>query len=147
MTIRRETKQVYFLEYRQEGTKLVVRTSQESCHACHASGARAIRTYALPKVDPELLASVNTRLLSYGAADFGPSIDSGRLGPALDDSRCTGCHDGRTRGRLFAIHLAEMRYYLKTLHAMPPGHPLSDGEADALLERVYARWREASEKR
>lgn len=139
MTIHRETRRAYFFEYRWRGDRPVIDRSTESCYSCHASGPRLVRTYDLEKVDRLTLAEFNRKLLSYGAADFGESVDPERLGPALDDARCVGCHDGRTRGRLYAMHLPTMAYYLKTIRAMPPGDPMSEDEATSLIARHYQR--------
>jgi hypothetical protein len=144
MAIHRETRRVYFFEYGSQGGRRVYRQSKESCYSCHASGPRLVRTYTLEKVDAARLAEFNRKLLSYGAADFGDSIDPARLGPALDDARCAGCHDGRTRGHLYAMNLPTVGYYLQTLRAMPPGAPLSPTEAENLIATQFRRY-EASQ--
>jgi len=142
LAIHRQTRRTYMFEYRREGSAIHPGAGKDSCYSCHPSGPRLIRTYALPQVDPRLLAAFNARLLSYGAADFGDDLDPARLGPALDDARCTGCHDGRSRGRLYQIHTRTMAYYLKELAAMPLGDPLPPAECDRLLYRQYSRWKE-----
>lgn len=133
MTIHRETRRVYFFEYHWQGPRPRYDQSTESCYSCHVSGPRLVRTYDLPKVDLARLAEFNRKLLSYGAADFGDSLDPARLGPPLSDARCTPCHDGRTRGKLYAQHSATIAYYLDTLRLMPPAAPLSAPEARRLL--------------
>lgn len=145
MTIHRQTKRVYFFEYRWKEGRVVYDQSTESCYSCHASGPRLVRTYDLPKVDPTVLGEFNRKLLSYGAAQFGDSVDPVRLGPPLDDARCTGCHDGATRGRLYAMHLPTLGYYLQTLRSMPPGAPLDPDAARALIIRQYHRFVAAPE--
>lgn len=143
MTIHRETRRVYFFEYRRQGDRKVFGQSKESCYSCHASGPRLVRTYDLEKVDRSLLADFNRKLLSYGAADFGDSVDPKRLGPAVEDERCAACHDGRTRGRLYATHLPTMGYYLQTIRAMPPGAPLSLEASGDLLAGQFRRYQAA----
>src|SRR5439155_18932494 len=95
------------------------------------------------KTDAAQLKEFDRRLLSYGAANFGNSIDPSRLGPALDNARCVGCHDGHTRGRLYAIHLATVAYYTPTLRAMPPGAPLSPEAAKRLIDGQFQRYQQA----
>ena len=143
MAIHRETRRVYFFEYRWRGGHLVFDQSKESCYSCHASGPRLIRTYRLDKVDPVRLAEFNRKLLSYGAGQFGETVDPQRLGPALADDRCAGCHDGLTRGRLYSIHLPTVSYYLRTLHAMPPEAPLERSASDQLILGQLQRYRTA----
>lgn len=140
MSIHRQTKRVYFFEYRWKAGRVVYDQSTESCYSCHASGPRLVRTYDLPKVDRARLGEFNRKLLSYGAAQFGDSVDPSRLGPPLDDFRCTGCHDGATRGRLYAMHLPTLGYYLQTLRSMPPGAPLDPDAARGLITRQYQRF-------
>lgn len=143
LAIHRETRRVYFFEYRWRGDRLVFDQSTETCYSCHVSGPRVVRTYNLEKVDPVRLAEFNRKLLSYGAADFGDSIDPVRLGPALEDERCTGCHEDRTRGRLYAMHLPTVAYYLQTLRAMPPGAPLASEESGKLITGQFQRYQGA----
>lgn len=140
MSIQRQTRQVYFFEYRWKDGRIVYDQSTESCYSCHASGPRLIRTYDLPKLDRVRQAEFNRKLLSYGAARFGDSLLPERLGPPLDDPRCAGCHDGTTRGRLYAMHLPTIAYYLQTLQAMPPGAPINRGEARMLIDSQYQRF-------
>jgi hypothetical protein len=140
MAIHRQTRRVYFFEYRWKAGRVVYDQSTESCYSCHASGPRVIRTYELAKVDRARQAEFNRKLLAYGAAQFGDSLDPDRLGPALADPRCTGCHDGTTRGRLYAMHLPTIAYYLQSLHAMPPRAPLAGADARELIEGQYQRF-------
>ena len=144
MAIHRKTRRVYFFEYERQEGRTIFMPGKESCYACHISGPRLVRTYDLEKVDTALLEEFNRRLLSYGAANFGKSVDPERLGPALEDSRCTGCHDGKTRGRLYTMHLLSMAHYVQTLRTMPPGAPLTAEESQALLAGQYQRYRAAS---
>jgi hypothetical protein len=137
MAIQRETKRVYFFEYRLQAGKTVFVPGKESCYACHVSGPRLIRTYDLPKVDRSRLDEFNRRLLSYGACDFGGTVDPDRLGKTVSDARCAGCHDGKTRGKLYPLHLLTMANYVETLKAMPPASPLAEDEAQMLLARVF----------
>jgi hypothetical protein len=142
MAIHRQTRRVYFFEYAWRGSILHLKGSRENCYSCHASGPRLVRTYRISKVDAPRLASFNRKLLSYGAADFGTSLDPARLGPALDDGRCMGCHNGRVRGRLYEVHARTLAYYLKEVRNMPPGRPLEEQDADALIRRQHDRWQE-----
>lgn len=139
MAIQRETKRVYFFEYRQQDGKTIFVPGKESCYACHVSGPRLIRTYELAKVDRKRLEEFNQRLLSYGAADFGDAVDPKRLGTPLTDPRCVGCHDGKTRGRLYPIHMLTMAHYVETLKVMPPASPLPEDETRRLLAQVYGQ--------
>lgn len=140
MAIHRKTRRVYFFEYRRQETQTLFVPGKESCYACHSSGPRLVRTYDLAKVDMNRLREFNTRLLSYGVANFQGSVNPERLGPSVEDARCTGCHNGQVRGRLYSTHLLSMAYYLQTLRAMPPGAPLTSGEAEALLIGQYQRY-------
>jgi hypothetical protein len=143
MSIHRETRKAYFFEYQRVGGKTTYMRSTESCYSCHASGPRLVRTYALPKVDSATLAEFNRKLLSYGAADFSDSVDPHRLGPALADERCSGCHNGQRRGRLYPIHLPTVAYYTHRLRAMPPGDPLDATAAGQLITAHYERHKAA----
>jgi hypothetical protein len=147
MAIHRSTKRIYFFEYRWKEGHVVYDQSTESCYSCHASGPRLVRTYDLPKVDRTVLAEFNRKLLAYGTAQFGDSVEPARLGPSLADARCVNCHDGATRGRLYAMHLPTLGYYLHTLHAMPPEAPLSSDAARALISGQYQRYLAAKEPR
>lgn len=144
MAIHRRTRRVYFFEYRWKAGRVVYDQSTESCYSCHASGPRVIRTYELAKVDRARQAEFNRKLLAYGAAQFGDSLEPERLGPALADARCVGCHDGATRGRLYAMHLPTIAYYLQTLRAMPPRAPVAPEAARALILDQYQRFLAAS---
>lgn len=140
MAIHRQSKRAYFFEYRWKSGRVVYDQSTESCYSCHASGPRLIRTYDLEKVDATRLGEFNRRLLSYGAADFGESVDQDRLGPPLTDERCSACHNGTTRGRLYAMHLPTMAYYLQSLRVMPPAAPLLPEAARTLISSQYQRF-------
>jgi hypothetical protein len=137
MAIHRQTRRVYFFEYRQQAGKAVFVPGKESCYSCHVSGPRLIRTYNLPKVDTSRLGEFNRRLLGYGACDFVGAVDPDRLGKAVSDTRCAGCHDGKTRGKLYPIHLLTMANYIETLKAMPPAAPLEEEEAHSLLAEIF----------
>jgi hypothetical protein len=139
----RPTRHIYFFDYKMKRGQMVQAHSVNNCYNCHPSGLRTIRTYAIKKTDKTLLDAFNRRILSYGAADFGDNIDPKRLGPALDDDRCTGCHEGRTRGKLYRIHMRPLIYYFYKLHNMPPGAPLVAAESKTLLKRLHDGWKAA----
>ncbi len=141
IAVHRETKRIYFFEYLFNKHKLVRDPSMTNCFQCHASGPRLIRSYMVTKVDRAAMDRFNQRILSYGAIDFGDSIDPKRLGPALSDGRCAGCHNNVHRGRLYVVHADMIRYYLKDLRAMPPSAGVEKAAADTLLRTLLHNWR------
>lgn len=143
LVIHRKTRHAYFFDYDWEDDDIYLITTISNCFSCHPSGPRAIRTYATRKTDAAVLRAFNRRILSYGAIRYGDNIDPKRLGPALDDARCTPCHDGNNRGRIYRVHGVPLAYYLKKVRNMPPGAPLSQAEATALFEEFHRKWKAA----
>lgn len=119
--VHRPTRRVWFLEIaRTAEGGWVPKRSKDPCYACHTSGPRIIRPLAENGVDSAMLERLNRRMLSYGACDFGDSVDPATRGPARDDARCAGCHDGVDRGRLFAIHDRVIKFKSEVEATMPP---------------------------
>ncbi|HLJ55287.1 MAG TPA: hypothetical protein VKT77_09615 [Chthonomonadaceae bacterium] len=120
--VHRPSRRVWFVEIARtaSGTWMPKR-AKDPCYACHPSGPRIIRPLAKNGVDPATLAQLNRRMLSYGACGFGDSVDPATRGPARDDARCTGCHDGVDRGRLYAIHDRIAMFKTEREATMPPG--------------------------
>jgi hypothetical protein len=141
IAVHRETKRIYFFEYLFNKHKLARDPSMTNCFQCHASGPRLIRSYMVAKVDRPTMDRFNKRILSYGAVNFGDSIDPKRIGPALADSRCIGCHNNEHRGKLYLVHADMIGYYLKDLHAMPPSAGIDKPAADKLLGALLHNWR------
>jgi hypothetical protein len=121
ISIDRSTRRVYFMEFvRRSAGKWEFATSFDKCYSCHASGPRVIRPFDEPRVDIKLLARFNAIILSYGACDFGDTVDTEVRGAPLPDPRCAGCHDGKRRGRLYAIHDGTIEFKTKKDLTMPP---------------------------
>lgn len=109
ISVQRSTRKVYFMEIvRGESPvdkgKWVFHAGFDNCYSCHPSGPRAIRPIDEQGVDRSVLASFNRRILAYHGCDYGDVLGGTSRGPTESDSRCTGCHNGVNRGKLYGIH-------------------------------------------
>jgi hypothetical protein len=124
ISVHRPTHRVWFMEIaRGADGDWRPRRSKDPCYACHPSGPRVIRPILESGVDPERIELFNRRMLSYGACDFGGMVDPAKRGEAVRDDRCTGCHNGTDRGRLFGIHDRLIRFKTGEELTMPPDEP------------------------
>jgi hypothetical protein len=121
ISVQRATRRVYFMELAQQpdGTWGFTR-AHDNCYSCHPSGPRVIRPLEEPRVDRRTLERFNRRLLAYGACDFGDSVDAEARGEPRDDARCSGCHDGVRRGRLYQAHARPILFKTTQERTMPP---------------------------
>lgn len=121
ISVHRRTRRVWFMQIARSSTGAwkPVR-AKDACYSCHASGPRLLRPLPLPGVDRRVVYLFNRRMLSYGACDFGESIDKTARGPALEDNRCSGCHNDVDRGRLYAVHARLVQYKTEQEQTMPP---------------------------
>lgn len=121
ISVDRATKKVYFFEFeKSRGGQWRRAGTTDNCYSCHPSGPRVIRPLAQAKVDRQVLATFNRRILSYGLCDFWGSVNTQILGKPLADQRCLGCHDGAQRGRLYAIHTDPVLFKTRIERTMPP---------------------------
>lgn len=121
ISVHRKTRQVYFMQLTRHGSgSWDYAVAFDKCYSCHVSGPRVIRPLDEPQVDRNLLARFNRVILSYGACDFGDSVDAPTRGAPHSDARCGGCHDGKRRGRLYAIHERSIKFKTEVDLTMPP---------------------------
>jgi hypothetical protein len=121
ISVHRPTRRVWFMEItQQENGAWVPKQAKDHCYSCHPSGPRVIRPLAEAGLDRDRLARFNRRILSYGACDFGDSVDSRTRGKPYADERCSGCHNGVDRGKLYAIHLRPIQFKREQEETMPP---------------------------
>ena len=98
----------------------VPKQAKDLCYSCHPSGPRALRPLTEPGADSHQLEVFNRRILSYGVCDFGDAVNVRTRGKPSTDSRCTGCHDGVARGKLYGIHLPAIQFKTERDATMPP---------------------------
>lgn len=121
ISVYRPTRRVWFMEIRRNANgSWIPRQAKDPCYVCHPSGPRLIRPLAENGIDREQLALFNRRMLSYGACDFGDSVDVAKRGQPHSDPRCIGCHNGVQRGRLYAAHARVIRFKVEQDETMPP---------------------------
>jgi hypothetical protein len=121
ISIQRTTRRIYFMEItRGKGGEWDFKESQDFCYSCHPSGPRVIRPLAESRVDLPTLTRFNRLLLSYGACDFGDSVDTASRGEAETDARCQSCHDGKLRGKLYEVHTRPIVFKTRHEQTMPP---------------------------
>jgi hypothetical protein len=121
IAIHRPTRRSWFVEIaRGPDGRWAPRRAKDPCYACHPSGPRLVRPLAQPGVDWNRLALFNRRMLGYGACDFGESVDARTRGAVNADERCTGCHNGVGRGKLYAIHSRIIQFKVQRDETMPP---------------------------
>ena len=121
ISVHRPTRRVWFMEITPaaDGGWLPKR-SKDSCYSCHPSGPRLIRPILEPGVESAHISQFNRRMLSYGACDFGSSVNTETRGVANADDRCSGCHNGVDRGKLYAIHDRLIQFKTEQELTMPP---------------------------
>ncbi len=128
MSIERNTRRIFFFEFTMDRDGKVVRKSTwDQCYTCHASGPRIIRPFDEPMVDRALLERFNRKLLSYGACDFGVSVDKAARGQRTMNPACDGCHDGKLRGMLFNVHRHLIDFKTRVDCTMPPRTVIGSG--------------------
>ena len=121
ISIHRPTRRVWFLEIsRTESGAWVPKRAKDPCYSCHPSGPRLVRPLAEPELDALHVTQFNRRMLSYGACDFGESVNQAARGPVIADGRCSGCHNGTDRGKLYGIHGRLIRFKTEQEATMPP---------------------------
>ena len=121
ISVQRATRRVYFMQVaRQPGGGWGLAVADDQCYSCHPSGPRVIRPLDEPRVDPQTLARFNRLMLSYGACDFGHSVDTGLRLQSPVGPGCARCHDGVRRGRLYAIHQRVVLFKAQREESMPP---------------------------
>ena len=120
LAVERTTRKVYFFEVKRRRGAWVQAKADDNCYSCHPSGPRVIRTIPGKGVDAALLGEFNRRILAYGACDFWGSEVTRYRGKPWSDSRCTTCHNGTARGRLYQIHRDPIRFKLTAERSMPP---------------------------
>jgi hypothetical protein len=121
ISVHRATRRVYFMQVaRQRSGQWGLEIAADQCYSCHPSGPRVIRPLDEPRVDPRTLARFNRLILSYGACDFGDSVDASVRFPPEDQTSCSRCHNGVRRGRLYAIHHRPIRFKVEKEETMPP---------------------------
>lgn len=121
ISIQRTTRRIYFMEItRGKEGRWDFKGSQDFCYSCHPSGPRVIRPLAEPRVDLSTLTRFNRLLLSYGACDFGDSVDTASRGEAETDARCLGCHNDKLRGKLYEVHTRPIVFKTRHEQTMPP---------------------------
>jgi len=121
ISVHRPTRRVWFMEItRGTDGDWVPKRSKDPCYACHPSGPRVLRPLAEPGIDRERLALYNRRILSYGACDFGDTVDRSTRGQPYENGRCSVCHNGIDRGRLYDIHQKIIQFKTQQDETMPP---------------------------
>jgi hypothetical protein len=122
IAVHRASRRVYFQEIRPtRHGGWQPRLAKDNCYSCHPSGPRVIRPFDERRVDRAALERLNRRILSYGACDFGGTVDSAMQGAPYWDLQCAGCHDGVTRGRLYQANRRAVAFKTQAERAMPPG--------------------------
>lgn len=120
ISVDRATRRAYFGEVtRSERAGFAREGTFDKCYVCHASGPRVIRPLNDKGVNKKTLAKFNKRLLEYGACNFGDTVDPDTRGPEYADVRCTSCHDGRSRGKLYLIHRRSIDFKTDLDKSMP----------------------------
>ena len=121
ISVHRATRRVYFMQVaRQHGGQWGLEVADDQCYSCHPSGPRVVRPLDEPRVDQRTLARFNRLILSYGACDFGDSVDASLRFPPEGESGCNRCHNGARRGRLYAIHHRPILFKVEKEETMPP---------------------------
>ena len=121
ISVHRPTRRVWFMEItRSETGAWIPLRAKDPCYSCHPSGPRVIRPLAEPGMDRDGLDRFNRRILSYGACDFGDTVDRRTRGEPYVDDRCDGCHNGSDRGKLYGIHARLIRFKKEQQETMPP---------------------------
>ncbi len=121
ISVHRPTRRVWFMQFarNENGAWSPVR-AMDRCYSCHASGPRILRPLPLPGVDLKQVSQFNRRMLSYGACDFGDTVDESTRGATIVDGRCVTCHNGADRGKLYTIHVPLIQYKTRQEQTMPP---------------------------
>jgi hypothetical protein len=121
ISVQRATRRVYFMQVAQQRDGAWgLAVADDQCYSCHPSGPRVIRPLNEPRVDVPILARFNRLILSYGACDFGDSVDAGLRAAEGVGPSCTSCHNGARRGRLYAVHHRPVRFKVEEEETMPP---------------------------
>jgi len=121
ISVHRPTRRVWFFEIsRTKNGAWAPKRAKDSCYTCHPSGTRLVRPLPESGLDGARLAQFNRRMLSYGACNFGESVNNKTRGSEIADIRCTGCHNGTDRGKLYGTHAPLIRFKTEVEATMPP---------------------------
>src|SRR5262249_53824136 len=87
ISIRRVTREVYFGEITfDHGKTWRLDATFDRCYSCHPSGPRVIRPMSVTGVNTRTLAAFNTKILSYGACNFGDSVSDETRGDEIGNT-------------------------------------------------------------
>ncbi len=126
ISVQRSTHRVFFMEIARNTSpgdkgKWVFHPGFDNCYSCHPSGPRAIRPLQEQGVDLSALANFNRRILAYHACAFGDEVGANQRAQPVNDSACSGCHNGTERSKLYGIHAKTIEFKKTDECTMPVG--------------------------